>query len=110
MSKCNQEPASLFSRKGLWVCVVAAIIACAWVATDAYAGNKKSNPSPQGEANGVAHRVATLESKLAAALEVIAALDSDLAAVEEQVATLEDQVADLEARVADLEAAAVSTP
>jgi uncharacterized coiled-coil protein SlyX len=112
MSQCSQETSQLFSRKGLWVCIVAAIIACAWAASDAYAGKgNKGNgggPSDTGAANGVAHRVAALEAQMATALATIAALDADLAAVEGQVATLQTHVDDLEARVAALEAAAAA--
>jgi hypothetical protein len=108
MSDSNQ----LFSRKDLWVCLAAAAIACAWAASDAYAGKKGNNggPSDTGAANGVAHRVASLEVGLATALDAIAILDADLATVEGQAATLEGQFADLEARVLVLEAAAVVDP
>jgi chromosome segregation ATPase len=112
MSESNHESGQLFTRKGLWICVIAAIIACAWAASDAYAGKKNKNngngPSDTGQANGVAHRVAALEAGLASALDMIAVLDTDLAAVEGQVAGLETQVADLELRVQALEDAAVA--
>ena len=100
------ESTHLFSKKGLWIVVVAAVVTFAWMCADAFAGNKKSNPSDTGAANGVAHRVAALEAAMTAvqadldaALAQIAVLDADLAAVE-------GQVADLETRVAALEAAA----
>ena len=113
----------MFSRKGLWICVFGAMIACAWTASDAYGGKKNKNnnngngPSDTGQANGVAHRVAALEAGLAGALDMIAVLDGDLATVEGQVATLEGevelleiQVFDLGQRVAILEAAAAPVP
>jgi len=98
------ETTHLFSKKGLWIVVVAAVVTFAWMCADAFAGNKKSNPSDTGAANGVAHRVAALEAAmttvqadLAAALLQIDALDADLAAVESQVTSLEARVAALEA-------------
>jgi hypothetical protein len=102
----------LFTRKGLWVCLAATAIACAWMASDAYAGKKGNNggPSDTGAANGVAHRVAALEAGLATALDAIAVLDADLTTAEGQIASLEADVADLQGRVAALEAAAVVAP
>jgi hypothetical protein len=65
--------------------------------SDATAGNKKSNPSDTGAANGVAHRVAALEAAQAETEDAIALLV-------ETVASLQEQVFELEARVASLEA------
>lgn len=78
---------------------LAVAIGMLWASGDAAAKNKNSNPSPQGAANGVAHRVAALE----AAVAELTVFAEEAAA---SIIALEEQVDDLEARVADLEAAA----
>jgi septal ring factor EnvC (AmiA/AmiB activator) len=100
------ESTHLFSKKGLWICVLAALVVCAWMCADAFAGNKKSNPSDQGAANGVAHRVAALEAALAETQTDLAEAQQQIAALDADLATVEGQVADLEDRVAALESAA----
>lgn len=93
----------LFSRKGFWICLLAAALACAWV-SDAFAGKGKGTgggPSDQGLANGVAHRVAALEAGLAET-------QTALVAALEEIDALTAHVADLEARVTLLESAAVA--
>ena len=96
-------------RKISAVCLLAALLGAFWANSDAAAGNKKSNPSPQGQANGVAHRVAALEAAVAAQAEQIAALEEVVLGLDDAIAGLEAQIADLDARVAALEAAAVPT-
>ena len=104
---------------------LAVVVGILFASGDAAAKNKKSKPSAQGKANGVAHRVAALEAtvgELAGFAEEAAArimalegevadLETEVAdlevALETEVAVLELEVADLEARVAALEAAAV---
>lgn len=89
----------IFSRKGLWICAIAAVLACAWMCSDAFAGKKGNNASDQGQANGVAHRVDALEAAMADTQTALAdALD--------RITLLEGDVTALEARVAALEAAA----
>jgi uncharacterized coiled-coil protein SlyX len=88
------------------VCLLAALLGAFWAASDADAGNKKSNPSPQGQANGVAHRVAALEATVAAQEERIAALEGATLELAEAVTTLQAQVAALEAAVMELQSAA----
>jgi uncharacterized coiled-coil protein SlyX len=92
------------------VCLLAALLGAFWAASDAAAGNKKSNPSPQGQANGVAHRVAALEATVAAQEDRIAALEGAAMDLADAVLALQSQVAGLEARVLALESAAATTP
>jgi len=102
----------LFSRKGFWICLLAAALACVWV-SDAFAGKNKGNgggPSDQGLANGVAHRVAALETGLAETQAALAETQVVLDAALGEIDSLSTQVAALEARVALLEAAAAATP
>jgi uncharacterized coiled-coil protein SlyX len=94
-------------RKISAVCMLVALLGV-WAASDAAAGNKKSNPSPQGQANGVAHRVAALEATVAAQEERIAVLEDVALDLADLVNGLQTQVTGLEARVAALEAAAVT--
>jgi hypothetical protein len=95
------QETSIFSRKGLWICAVAAALACAWMCSDAFAGKKGNNASDQGQANGVAHRVDALEAAMADTQSALAdALD--------RITLLEGDVTDLETRVAALEAAAAA--
>jgi len=88
-------------RKISTVCVVATLLGLFLVASNADAGNKKSNPSPQGQANGVAHRVAALEA-------AVAAQDTRISDLEDAVLILADAVADLQTRVQTLEDAAAA--
>lgn len=104
------------SRSAVFACLLAAAFVLLWAGTEASAAKKNKNepnPSDTGAANGVAHRVATLEAALAdtqqtllLALDQIALLEDQIVALDDQVLTLEGQVADLEARVLALEAAA----
>lgn len=91
------------------VCVLAALLGLFWAGSDAGAANKKSNPSPQGQANGIAHRVAALEATVAAQEDRIAALEGAAMDLADAVTALQTQVADLETRVAALESA-TATP
>jgi hypothetical protein len=91
------------TRKWIAAFVLVALVCLYWMVSEASAGNKKSNPSAQGAANGVAHRVAALEAAQAETDEAILALTT-------AVADLQGQVADLESRVAALETAAVPAP
>ncbi len=102
----SQQTSTTF-RKISAVCVLTALLGF-WAASSATAGNKKSNPSPQGQANGVAHRVAALEATVAAQEERIAVLEDVALDFGDAVLALQAQVADLQARVAALEAAAVA--
>lgn len=100
----------LFSRKGFWICLLAAAFACAWV-SDAFAGKKGSNsgpPADNGLANGVAHRVAALEAAMAGTQTALAEALDRITLLEGDVTLLEGQVADLNGRVAALEAAAAA--
>ncbi|HSG73328.1 MAG TPA: hypothetical protein VLA12_23130 [Planctomycetaceae bacterium] len=93
---------------------LAVVIGFLWASGDASAKNKKSKPSAQGQANGVAHRVAALEATVGElagfaeeAASRIVALEGEVADLEGNVADLESEVADLQARVMALEAAAI---
>jgi len=98
----------LFTRKGLWICAIGAALACAWICSDAFAGKKGNNASDQGQANGVAHRVAALEAALADTQDALAGAVDRITALEGDVTLLEGHVADLEARVLALESAAAA--
>jgi len=87
-------------RKISTVCVVATLLGLFLAASNADAGNKKSKPSAQGQANGVAHRVAALEA-------AVAAQDTRIGDLEDAVLILADAVTELQARVDALEAAAI---
>lgn len=91
------------TRKWIAALVLVTLVCLYCLASDAFAGNKKSNPSSTGAANGVAHRVAALEAAQAETDEAILALTA-------AVTTLQGQVADLESRVAALEAAGAPAP
>ncbi len=91
------------------VCLLAALLGAFLAVSDAAAGNKKSNPSPQGQANGVAHRVAALEATVAAQAEQIAELEGAAMELGDAVLALQSQVAALEVRVLALETA-TATP
>ena len=92
-------------RKISAVCLIAALLGMFWVGSDAGAGNKKSNPSAQGQANGVAHRVAALEATVAAQAEQIATLQEVVEGVGGALDDLQMQIDALDARVALLEGA-----
>lgn len=86
---------------------LAVVIGILWASGDASAKNKKSKPSAQGQANGVAHRVAALELAVGELTGFAEEAAARIMALEDEVADLEVEVADLEARVLALEAAAV---
>ena len=102
MSRVHATPV----RQYVWTGILAAAVGCGWFTSEGFAGKKAPNPSDNGAANGVAHRVTALEAALAdtqdALVEAIARIDL----LEDDVTTLEDEVADLEERVAALEDAA----
>jgi hypothetical protein len=85
------------TRRWIAVLVLVALVCLYLMVSDASAGNKKSNPSDTGAANGVAHRVAALEAAQAETEDALALLV-------ETVASLQSQVEELEGRVATLEA------
>jgi hypothetical protein len=103
-------------RKCAAIGVVAALLCLCFIAAEATAAKKKTpNPSPTGQENGVAHRVAALEAnqglimeRLVAVEEALGAVGGDIGALETAVATLQMQVADLQMRVAALEAPAMA--
>jgi chromosome segregation ATPase len=90
-------------RKGALVFALAAMLALFGASGETSAKNKKSNPSDQGLANGIAHRVAALEEIVGETNDAIAMLIETVAELQAQVNELTDANADLEVRVDDLE-------
>lgn len=98
------------TRKWIAAFVLVALVCLYWMVSNASAGNKKSNPSDTGAANGVAHRVAALEAAQAETEDAIALLIETVGALQGDVTALQDQVVALETRVQALEDGAATAP
>ena len=91
-------------RKEAVVFALAAAMAMFALSGETSAKNKKSNPSDQGAANGIAHRVAALEEAQADTDEAIAMLIAAVADLQAAVDELEVQVDDQQVQIDALDA------
>ena len=109
-----RRESSIMARK-TWMACLLALGLCLLTVADVPAGKKNRsntttpppNPSPVGEANGIAHRVAALEAAQAETDEILSLVMERVMTLEDQVRALQEAVLILDARVAALEEAAI---